>query len=82
MNDTCKWVYLLQLLRDPKAGVDLLPPLCVFGLVVFQEVAPGQLSSYEPDQGQVYNQDMAYMISIGLTSQFKSVTNTVFCHAM
>ena len=58
MIDNCKWVYLLQLLRDPKAGVHLLPPLCVFGLIVFQEVTSGQLSSYEPDQGQVYKQEV------------------------
>lgn len=45
--------YLLQLLGDAKAGVDPLSAFFVFRLVVFQEIAPGELSSYKPDQRQV-----------------------------
>lgn len=49
----CLCVYLLKLLGDAEAGVDPLSALCVFGLIVFQEVASGELSSYESDQRQV-----------------------------
>lgn len=46
-------VYLLQLLGDAEASVDPLSALCVFGLIVFQEVASGELSCYKSDQRQV-----------------------------
>lgn len=46
-------VYLLQLLGDAEAGVDTLSALRVFRLIVFQEVASGELSSYKSDQRQV-----------------------------
>ena len=45
--------YLLELLGDAEAGVDPLSALCVFGLIVLQEVASGELSGYKSDQRQV-----------------------------
>lgn len=45
--------YLLQLLGDSEAGVDPLPALCVLGLIVFQEIASGELSGYKSDQRQI-----------------------------
>lgn len=49
-------VYLLQLFGDSKAGVNPFSPLCVFGFIVFQKIASGELSSYKPYQRQVYIQ--------------------------
>lgn len=46
-------VYLLELLGDAEAGVDPLPALCVFGLIVLQEVASGELSRDESEERQV-----------------------------
>lgn len=51
----CFNIYLLELLGDTKASVDPLPALCVFGLVVLQEVASGELSSYEFEQRKIYS---------------------------
>lgn len=45
--------YLFQLLGDAEAGVDPLSALCVFGLIVLQEIASGELSCYKSDQRQV-----------------------------
>lgn len=47
-------IYLLQLLGDAEAGVDPLSAFGVFGLIVFQEIASGEFSSYKPDQRQVW----------------------------
>lgn len=49
-------IYLLEFLGDAEAGVDPLSALCVFGLIVLQEVASGELSCYEPEQRQVCRQ--------------------------
>lgn len=48
--------YLLKFLGDAKAGVDPLSALCVFGLIVLQEVASGEFSCYESEQRQVCGQ--------------------------
>lgn len=50
----CFYIYLLELLGDTKASVDPFPALCVFGLVVLQEVASGELSSYKFEQRKIY----------------------------
>lgn len=50
----CFNIYLLKLLGDTKASVDPFPALCVFGLVVLQEVASGELSSYKFEQRKIY----------------------------
>lgn len=50
----CFYIYLLKLLGDTKASVDPFPALCVFGLVVLQEVASGELSSYKFEQRKIY----------------------------
>lgn len=47
-------IYLLKLLGDAKASVDPFPALCVFGLVVLQEVASGELSGYEFEERKIY----------------------------
>lgn len=47
------WVimrHLLQLLGNAQECVNSLPALCVFGLIVFQEVAPGELCGDEAQQ--------------------------------
>lgn len=49
------YIYLLELLGDPEASVDPFPALCVFGLIVLQEVASGEFSSYESEQGKIYS---------------------------
>lgn len=49
-------IYLLKFLGDAEAGVDPLSALCVFGLIVLQEVASGEFSCYEPEQRQVCRQ--------------------------
>lgn len=49
-------VYLLKLLGDAEASVDPLSALCVFGLIVLQEVASGELSCYESEERQVWSQ--------------------------
>lgn len=49
-------IYLLEFLGDAEAGVDPLSALCVFGLIVLQEVASGEFSCYEPEQRQVCRQ--------------------------
>lgn len=49
------YVYLLELLGDTKTGVDPFPALCVFGLIVLQEVASGEFSRYESEQGKIYS---------------------------
>lgn len=49
-------IYLLQFLGDAEAGVDPLSTLCVFGLIVLQEVASGEFSCYESEQRQVCRQ--------------------------
>lgn len=48
------YIYLLELLGDTKASVDPFPALCVFGLVVLQEIASGELSSYKFEQRKIY----------------------------
>ncbi len=40
----------LQLSGDPHAGVHPFSPLSVLGLVVLQEVAPGELCTHEPQK--------------------------------
>lgn len=42
--------HLFQLFRDPHARVDSFSALRVLGLVVLQEVAPGQLGTHEPQK--------------------------------
>lgn len=42
--------HLLQLFRDPHARVHSLSALCILGLVMFQEVASGQLGTHEPQE--------------------------------
>lgn len=49
-------IYLLEFLGDAEAGVDPLSALCVFGLVVLQEVASGEFSCNESEQRQVCRQ--------------------------
>lgn len=51
-------VYLLQLLGDAETGVDPLSAFGVFGLIVFQEIASSELSSYKPDQRQIWRQNI------------------------
>lgn len=51
----CSYMYLLQLLGDAEASVDPFPALCVFGLIVLQEVASGEFSGYESEQGKIYS---------------------------
>lgn len=52
--ESCFYIYLLELLGDAQASVDPFPALCVFGLIVLQEVASGEFSSYESEQGKIY----------------------------
>lgn len=47
------YIYLLELLGDAKASVDPFPALCVFGLVVLQEIASGELRSYKFEQRKI-----------------------------
>lgn len=52
------WVivrHLLQLLGNAHERVNAVPALLVFGLIVFQEVAPGELCGNEARQGQIWN---------------------------
>lgn len=56
------WVimwHLLQLLGNAQECVNSLPALRVFGLIVFQEVAPGELCGDEAQQRRIWNNDRA-----------------------
>lgn len=50
MAQRVREAHLLQLFRDPHARVHSLSALCVFGLVMFQEVTSGQLGTHEPQE--------------------------------
>lgn len=47
------YIYLLKLLGDAEASVDPFPALCIFGLIMLKEVASGEFSSYESEQGKI-----------------------------
>lgn len=65
----CGVQHLLQLLGNAHERVNAVPALLVFGLIVFQEVAPRELCGYEARQGQIWNSVRTLALTAGQSSR-------------